>query len=181
MANQRLMGLATVTLLAVSLGAAQVCPAQAPAGGFGNRQSRELRHPTTSPYLNLLRSQANGGGLGLGGIDTLPLDYYELVRPQQQFRSAIQRDQGALNQLRQRQNQIVQQMGAGQASFSQLGVTGHPTSFMNLGGYFSGGAGGAAGGGFGIGIGSGLGSGTRGSQSYGTGGGLATGLGGGIR
>src|SRR5687768_6759291 len=90
-----------------------------PGGGYS-------RPPAFSPYLNLLR----GGG-------SPALNYYGIVRPQMQFRDAIQNlsNQVDLNQ---------QAIGNLAATGNALPTTGHPTQFMNLGGYFM-----SSGGGFG--------------------------------
>jgi hypothetical protein len=82
-----------------------------PPGGIN------MRPPAFSPYLNLLR----------GGSPAV--NYYGLVRPEMQFRQAIQNLSAdvAMNQ------QMIGGLG------SELGAiqsTGHPTQFMNLGGYF---------------------------------------------
>jgi hypothetical protein len=77
-----------------------------------------VRQPAFSPYLNLLRP---------GG--TPALNYYGLVRPEQQFRQSIQTLQTgvAANQ---------QALGAIQTGGVGLPATGHPTQFLNYGGYF---------------------------------------------
>ncbi len=74
--------------------------------------------PTISPYLNLLR----------GGDPSL--NYQGLVRPQQEFRSGIQQ----LNQQLQTQQRDITNLEVE----SGLPATGHPTQFLNLGGYFLG-------------------------------------------
>jgi hypothetical protein len=71
--------------------------------------------PPYSPYLNLLRPGANPA-----------LNYYGLVRPQQDFARTMQSIQGQLLN--------TQQSIADQASGDL--ATGHPTYFMNYGGYF---------------------------------------------
>jgi hypothetical protein len=75
------------------------------------------RPPTFSPYLNLAR----GGSAAL--------NYYGLVRPEVQFRqSLLQLSNGvAANQ---------QAIGDVNAGLGGTPMTGHPTQFMNLGGYF---------------------------------------------
>jgi len=134
--------------------------------GFGRPNSR----PTFSPYLNLFRSQ------GGGGSNTL-LNYYGLVRPQNQaYQQSQQINQGLQNLQRQSQTQRAGNNAAGQrggvSRYSQMGITGHPTAFMTVGG------GGAAGGGIGGGGigGGGIGSGFGGS-GFGAGGGLGSGFG----
>ncbi|HJZ90701.1 MAG TPA: hypothetical protein VKE40_07480 [Gemmataceae bacterium] len=71
--------------------------------------------PAYSPYLNLIRPGANPA-----------LNYYGLVRPQQDFARTMQSIQGQLLN--------TQQAIADQASGDL--TTGHPTYFMNYGGYF---------------------------------------------
>jgi hypothetical protein len=87
-------------------------PPPPPGGAYYSRP------PAFSPYLNLLR----GGG-------SATLNYYGLVRPEMQFRQSIQNLAGdvAANQ------QMIGTMGS---QMMGLPATGHPTQFMNLGGYF---------------------------------------------
>ena len=127
--------------------------AQTTNAQYGARIDRPLDRPVVSPYVNLFRNSNNGGG-GAG-----VLNYYGLVRPQvnaqlanQQLGQNIQRLQAQQGYLR---NQVGQQRGA--YGYSQLGTTGHPTTFMSfssggaasIGGGFSGGASGIGGGGLG--------------------------------
>lgn len=88
-----------------------------------SRLGQSPARPTISPYLNLLNE--NFGAL----------NYYNQVRAQQSFRSF--------------ERQVNQQFGVVQQDLSRLeatqpggspalGPTGHPTMFMNLGGYFGG-------------------------------------------
>ena len=98
------------------------CPAQPP--GFapqGLGQPPFTSRPTVSPYLNLLRS---------GGSPAL--NYYTLVRPQNQFYQSmwqLQQDVGAnareLNSLQQ-----------SPTSGPQMAPTGHAFGFMTQGAYF---------------------------------------------
>jgi hypothetical protein len=96
--------------------------AQAPQGGYAPPPppggAYYSRPPAFSPYLNLLR----GGG-------SATLNYYGLVRPEMQFRQSIQNLSGdvAMNQ---------QMLGTLGTEVIGLPSTGHPTQFMNLGGYF---------------------------------------------
>lgn len=85
--------------------------AQPPAPGGTPR-------PAFSPYLNLVRP---------GGSPTL--NYYGLVRPEQQFRQSIQNLQTTVagNQ---------QALGNLQNDVNGVPGTGHPTQFLNYGGYF---------------------------------------------
>ena len=106
--------LATVCAVGAALSAgAAGASAQPPVPGGGYH-----RPPAFSPYLNLLRSGNSPG-----------VNYYGLVRPQMQFREAIQ---NLSNQVDQNQEAIGNLAATGNA----LPSTGHPTQFMNLGGYF---------------------------------------------
>ena len=73
---------------------------------------------TFSPYLNLTRSS---GSLGL--------NYYGLVRPEQQVRQSLNQLQGsvATNQ---------QLIGNLQSDSLDTPATGHPIQFLNYGGFF---------------------------------------------
>lgn len=118
---------------------------------------RNLSRPTTSPYLNLLNDGNRPG-----------LNYFTQVRPQQQFRqfgsSLAQEVQG------------LEAAVGGQAYFDEAGqyslqTTGHPSSFMNYGGYYGlgGGGRGSRGGMGGSGGGRGIGGGGGGNRSFGGG------------
>jgi hypothetical protein len=96
----------------LSVGTAKVS-AQPPVPGGGYS-----RPPAFSPYLNLLRA---------GGSPAL--NYYGIVRPQQQFRESIQNLSNDVNLNEQAIGNLAATGGA-------LPTTGHPTQFMNLGGYF---------------------------------------------
>lgn len=135
--------------------------------GFGRPNDR----PTFSPYLNLFRNQ-NGGS---SGGNTL-LNYYGLVRPQNQaFEQRQQINEGLSNLRRTTQQRGVNQR-RGVPQYSQLGITGHPTAFMTIrpgvggGGGDFGGFGGSIGGGS-IGAGS-FGVGTTGFGDFGGAGGF---------
>ena len=109
--------------VAFTLGLAAVpCFAQPP--GFGRPRS-----PTLSPYLNLLNNN-----------NSTAFNYYQLYRPQAEFRSAYQ----GLNQSLYptdvqvaRQGESIEQIGDRLRPGSVLRTTGHATSFMNYGRYFS--------------------------------------------
>lgn len=90
------------------------------------------QRPPISPYLNLLRAG-----------NSPALNYYGLVRPEQQMRQSIGNLQGGLTA-----NQ--QAVGNLRSELQGVPVTGHPTQFLNLGGYFMN-NGGASGVGAGIG------------------------------
>ena len=71
--------------------------------------------PPYSPYLNLVRPGVNPA-----------LNYYGLVRPQQDFARSMHSIQGQLLN----QQQAIADQASGDLA------TGHPTYFMNYGGYF---------------------------------------------
>jgi hypothetical protein len=85
--------------------------------------------PAVSPILNILRPGNSAG-----------VNYYGLVRPQMEFRNNIQ---------------DLQQQATGNAAViadlnsAFIPTTGHKTSFLNTGGYYSGGGSGGGTGGFG--------------------------------
>jgi hypothetical protein len=83
---------------------------------FGPYPGVGLNRPTTSPYLNLTRP-------GIPGVN-----YYNLVRPEFEFRNAVQGLQGQLNQQ--------QQTIARDTTEAGLPVTGHATRFQNYSHYF---------------------------------------------
>src|SRR5262245_2399192 len=119
------------------------CPAQPPGfapGGIG--QPPFTSRPTVSPYLNLLRR---------GGSPAL--NYYTLVRPQNQFYQS-------LNQLQQEVGTNAQGLSALEQTTTgrTMSPTGHATGFMTQAAYF-----------MNLG-GTGLGQGLRPGQSMGTGG-----------
>ena len=132
---------------------------------FGGGGIQPGSSPTFSPYLNLLR----GGSSGVG------MNYFGLVRPQQQFAQQNQQLGQGLQSLQSMQMQgSGMQMNSSNYGYSQLGVTGHPVIFNSFGtGQFSGGYTGAGGsGGFG-------GGGDFGGGGGGFGGGGGGGFGGG--
>ena len=114
-----------IAVLAAGVGAGPV-GAQPPipggVGGAGN-----IQRPAFSPYLNLLRS------------GSAALNYYGLVRPEQQFRQSIGTLQGSVAANQQAIGGIQAEVEGG------IPATGHPTQFLNYSGYFL--SGGAAGGG----------------------------------
>jgi hypothetical protein len=77
-----------------------------------------VAQPTFSPYLNLLRRE-----------NPTYLNYYGLVRPQQDFRQSLLTLRQDVNTY---QSQ-VQSLSSGQTGLPQ---TGHRTSFLNTMGYF---------------------------------------------
>ena len=114
---------------------------------FGGSGSQPGSSPTFSPYLNLLR----GGSSGVG------MNYFGLVRPQQQFAQQNQQLGQGLQSLQSQQMQgSSMQMNSANYGYSQLGVTGHPVIFNSFGtSHFSGGYTGFGGGGGGFGGGGG--------------------------
>ena len=138
---------------------------QASAQFGGNRINRPIDTPTFSPYLNMFRG--DGGGPAL--------NYFGLVRPQQEFAQQNQQLGQGLQTLQMQQMQQMQGMqmqpGMGMYGYSQLGMTGHPVAFNSFRtSHFTGGYTGAAGGGGG-GFGSGGGGFGGGGGGFGGGGG----------
>jgi hypothetical protein len=76
-----------------------------------------VTQPSFSPYLNLLRRD-----------NPTYLNYYGLVRPQQDFRQSIQTLRQDVNNVYQSQQQAADQ--------TSLPGTGHRTAFLNTMGYF---------------------------------------------
>lgn len=95
-------------------------PVSAQSGG--SRIRPPLRRPTTSPYLNLLRNPATGGGFGF--------NYYQRVRPEFDYLETSQRLSRSLTQVQRRQTALQRELTTGR------GETGHATSFLNYGGYY---------------------------------------------
>ncbi|MBA3315024.1 MAG: hypothetical protein M3552_02475 [Planctomycetota bacterium] len=109
-------------LLGLTIGAATL-PAAAQPPGFGRP-----RNPPLSPYLNLLNDNNSTG-----------FNYYQLYRPQTEFRSAYQGLNQNLYQAESqiaRQGESIEQIGSRVRPGSSLRTTGHTTSFMNYGRYF---------------------------------------------
>lgn len=79
------------------------------------------RRPALSPYLNLLR----------GGNSAV--NYYGLVRPQNEFRAANNQLQNSVNRL---QSEIDQTQALQQSGISQLQATGHKSGFNTHRAYF---------------------------------------------
>jgi len=97
---------------AVVLAGAGTLRAQPPVPGGS------VSRPTFSPYLNLNRAGTPAA-----------VNYYGLVRPELQFRQSIQNLQGAVAA-----NQ--QAIGVQAEVTGMVSATGHPTQFLNYGGYF---------------------------------------------
>ena len=121
-------------ILTVVCGWSSIATAQ-----FGGGNNPQGNSPTISPYINLLR----GGNVGL--------NYYGLVRPQQDFAMQNQQLGQGLQSLQMQQGSQMEMSSRGYG-YSQLGMTGHPVIFNSFGnGQFSGGytGFGNSGGGFG--------------------------------
>ena len=125
-----------ISLAALALCVCSTAHAQFGFGSGTQRIQRPLGNQTVSPYVNLLR----GGGAGL--------NYFGIVRPEQQLGASVQQLQGGLGRGR----QTAQRRGG--IGVGGIGTTGHPVvfdSFRRAGG----GGGGGLGGGVGIGGGGG--------------------------
>lgn len=123
------LSLAVVCLLLTILGSRPAL-AQAPGNQFG---APSIRRPTTSPYLNLFRDNNNNNrALNFG------LNYQRLVRPEQELRNYSANLNTQIGTLADRVDSQI----APDGSVTVPG-TGHSTSFMNTGGYFSGGGSGS--------------------------------------
>jgi len=110
----------TITLGAV-LALASPVYAQFPLGGYNPPQMQS--RPPVSPYLNL-----NRGGTQPG------INYYGLVRPQQQTAQQLQNLQGQQNALAGELN-----LGGGMVAPGQpvpTSVTGHPVYYMDYNRFF---------------------------------------------
>ncbi len=132
------MMLKQISLAALVLCVCSTAHAQFGFGGGGQRIQRPLGNQTVSPYVNLLRG---GGGAGL--------NYFGIVRPEQQLGASLQQLQGGLGGNARQANQRRGGIGLG-----GVGTTGHPVvfdSFRRVGGA----GGGGLGGGLGIGGGGG--------------------------
>jgi hypothetical protein len=90
---------------------------------LGTRPVQGPARPTTSPYLNLLNSGGNSGGL----------NFFTQVRPQQQFRAnerLLRQEVAGL------QDAVEEQVTYDEYGQALLPQTGHPTVFRNQNGYF---------------------------------------------
>lgn len=94
-----------------------LAPAGAWAQGYVQPQTSPFPHQAVSPYLNLLR----------GGNPAI--NYYGLVRPQQNFTNSI-------NSLQAGQQALANQLPALAAEAAGPPPTGHPATFLNYSGYF---------------------------------------------
>jgi len=138
-------------IVGLTISATTVTAQPPPPGGYA-------RPPAFSPYLNL-----NRGG-------SPAINYYGLVRPEVQFRQSLLRlsNDVATNQ---------QALGTGNPGLNDMPFTGHPTQFMNLGGYFM--NSGPAAASYGYGVTSAISNRSRFNASFAPGsmGGVSTGLG----
>ena len=98
--------------------------ATAQQSGVGGFNGGGFRSPTTSPYLNLLRNNTFSPAL----------NYYQLVRPEQQMRRYGQHLNNELNGLR----LDLTSQGLLPDGSRPLSGTGHNTMFLNTGRYFPG-------------------------------------------
>ncbi len=110
--NRLSLKVAALAVLVGCLGTASQALGQT---GYNRPVTSGLSRPTTSPYLNLLRSGSSA------------LNYYNLVRPEFEFRNAYQGLQGQLTQ----QQNVVREL-----SEEGLPVTGHATLFQNYSHYY---------------------------------------------
>jgi hypothetical protein len=85
-------------------------------GPYVRPQTSPVARPALSPYLNLLR----------GGNPAI--NYYGLVRPQQEFGSAIQEIQNEMN--------APHPLTTAANNTATLPITGHPTRFFSHQSYF---------------------------------------------
>lgn len=108
--------LAVVALLLVAFAdsASAQYGASRPNKAFANARTGFNSRPTISPYLNLLR-QGNPA-----------LNYYGLVRPEQEFRAANEQFRNQFGEVRQKVDELEQKEAA-----SNLGVTGHHVRFLS--------------------------------------------------
>ncbi len=98
-----------------------VSVAQTHAQSGGSRIRPPVRQPTTSPYLNLLRGP-DGGGLGF--------NYYQRVRPQQDYLRTTQDLSRSLNRVSRQQSALERELATGRTA------TGHATTFLDYRGYY---------------------------------------------
>lgn len=104
-------------LAPMALALAAACGSVGAASAQGPTPVGPVTQPTFSPYLNLLRRD-----------NPAYLNYYGLVRPQQEFRQSIVNLRQDVYNVSQSQQQSTDQ--------SSLPGTGHRTVFLNTMGYF---------------------------------------------
>lgn len=95
-----------------------------------------LQRPTVSPYINLVR--------GSGGISNAALNYYGIVRPEQQFRAQATQMQQQLSMT----NQNLNALASNDPTQQSQSITGKGATFQYYSHYFGyiGGTGGGIGG-----------------------------------
>ncbi len=102
------------------------------AYGQAPANPRPISRPSVSPYLNLLN-----GGAGNEG-----LNYYNFVRPQQQYQKTAAQFSRNLGNLRSSVGKLEKsaQLPAQAAPITtgRMGPTGHATNYGSSGGYFPG-------------------------------------------
>jgi len=106
-------GSALAVVFSLSMNVGEVCAQPVPGLGPSGAS------PAVSPYLNLLRNNANGGSPAL--------NYFTLVRPQVQSNQAL---------LGLTYDQSQNRQAIGDLNGTGMSFTGHPTQFLNYGGYF---------------------------------------------
>ena len=126
-----------IAMLALGIGLGiQAGQVQAQNYGRSRRQSRgrilPFDRPAISPYQQLLRRDGN-----------FTNNYFQRFRPEMEFRRSTLRNRRSIGQLRSEAGAFrsettgaIQQLQ--QAPSSGLSTTGHPTTFLDLSGYFGG-------------------------------------------
>lgn len=89
-------------------------------------QAQGVRRPTVSPYLNLLRRDA-----------TPAENYYNLVRPEQQFRQSLLQQNREIQQLRRQQTAAPQTQSPTSTGPTAIPGTGHRTYFQSYSHYYA--------------------------------------------
>ena len=92
---------------------------------FSSSRVQTYNRPATSPYLDLLAGNRAGRSFAT--------QYYRQVRPELEFRQATTQLSASVRQL---QSQTVEQQ-AFNRGLSEIIRTGHRTSFLNYGQYYS--------------------------------------------
>jgi hypothetical protein len=113
----------SIRIVLLGLGILGLAAEWAQAQTFAPPTAPRAPRPTLSPYLNLL-DQANSP----------TFNYYNRVRPRQEFDAYRQTNAQNLRSLERRVDQNQQALQ--QSQNSQLTPTGHTTRFLDLGGYF---------------------------------------------
>lgn len=116
----------------VTAAGAGVAGAQPPVPGGAAGYGGAASPPAFSPYLNIV-----------GGFGSPAFNYYGIVRPQIAARQSILGLQNSVANNRQAIANIESGIAGGEFGLSP---TGHPSAFLNTGGYFLSNGGGQAGG-----------------------------------